>query len=731
MAKDRPIVRNRRWFGIVAGAAALLSITVVLGITLGFLTRAQFAEVEDSWIDYAGVAEQKGILISEIRGRLGYGGIIHNFKNYVLRQDDAYREATESELLEFHQLVSAYRSLPLDAGEAEALNSLVDTVQQYEQMLRVAVEAAQRGERPQDTDRLVRIDDRDALVALVRLESNWRAVQEQSGARIATAVKSGRNLIWIGFFSIFALVVAASVIGALVFLLVRGLRDGVADLATELDERKRLERSENRLATAVEQSPATILITDTNARIQYANSKFEDLSGWTLPEIVGKTPSFLQSGNTDPDTYQRIRSNLEAGQPWQGTFRNQRKDGSSYWADTMILPLLDQDGVVRNFIGIGEDITEKRQAREQVVRAQKLEAVGQLAGGVAHDFNNILTTIVGSSHLAALDAPEGSELAGEIEQIAIAARRAKSIVNELLTFARREPGESRPVNLVAIVEEVTGLLKASLPPTVTIEIDCPKAYMVVGDPTHLHQIIMNLCRNAAEAMAGERGTIRVSVASTGKGRAVLEVADNGPGMTEDIRKHLFEPFFTTKPLGKGSGLGLAVVFGLVDEMNGTIIVESEPGEGAVFRIELPETQQSAEELEAVAQALPRGNERVILIDDEAEVAGTLRRILTRLGYQVQAFTGPKLALERFRKGPGDFDLVVSDMVMPDLNGEELANEFRKIRPRIPVLFCSAYKPENLEISGPSPVILAKPVEPLALAGAARQLLDDACTFSSS
>ncbi|MEP1933457.1 MAG: hypothetical protein ABJJ37_19465, partial [Roseibium sp.] len=162
MAKDRPIVRNRRWFGIVAGAAALLSITVVLGITLGFLTRAQFAEVEDSWIDYAGVAEQKGILISEIRGRLGYGGIIHNFKNYVLRQDDAYREATESELLEFHQLVSAYRSLPLDAGEAEALNSLVDTVQQYEQMLRVAVEAAQRGERPQDTDRLVRIDDRDA-----------------------------------------------------------------------------------------------------------------------------------------------------------------------------------------------------------------------------------------------------------------------------------------------------------------------------------------------------------------------------------------------------------------------------------------------------------------------------------------------------------------------------------------------------------------------------------------
>ncbi len=731
MALETPTVRTRRWLGIVVGAAALLLVTVVLGLTLGFLTRAQFAEVEESWVDYAGAAERKGVLISEIRGHLGYGGIIHNFKNYVLRQEDVYREATERELAAFHRLVAEYRALPVDAGEAAALNSLVETIGQYESMLPVAIQAAQRAERPEDTDELVRIDDRDALVALERLEDNWLKVQQISGARIATAVESGRTLIWIGFLSIFALVVAASVIGLLVLLLVRDLRSAVGELATELDERKRLERSENRLATAVQQSPATILITDTNARIQYANSKFEELSGWTLKEILGKTPSFLQSGNTDPETYQEIRTSLQAGEPWQGTFRNKRKDGSSYWADTMILPLLDSDGVVQNFIGIGEDITEKRQAREQVVRAQKLEAVGQLAGGVAHDFNNILTTIVGASHLAAMDAPEGSELAGEIEQIAIAARRAKSIVNELLTFARREPGESRPVDLVAVVNEVAGLLKASLPPTVTIEVDCPKGISVVGDPTHLHQIIMNLCRNAAEAMAGEEGTIRVAAKASGGGRVILEVVDDGPGMTDDIRQHLFEPFFTTKPLGKGSGLGLAVVFGLVEEMNGTIIVDSEPGEGATFRIYLPEAQYSSEEISAGAQALPRGNERIILIDDEAEVAGTLRRILARLGYQVQAFTGPKAALDRFRKSPGDFDIVVSDMVMPDLNGEELANEFRKMRPQIPVLFCSAYKPENLNISGPSPTVLAKPVEPLALAIAVRQLIDDPNALTSS
>ena len=731
MSQDQPIARARRWIGIVAGAAGLLLATVVLGVTLGVLTRAQFAEVEGSWVDYAGVAEQKGILISELRGHLGYGGIIHNFKNYVLRQDEAYLKATETELAEFHRLVEEYRSLPLESEESNALNSLVETIRRYEQMLSVAIAAAQRGARPEETDDLVRVDDRDALIALARLEANWRAVQERSGARIAAAVESGRNLIWIGFLSIFALVISASVIALLVFLLVRDLRAAVRDLATELNERRRLQRSENRLATAVEQSPATILITDTDARIQYANSKFEELSGWSLPDILGKTPSFLQSGNTDPETYGEIRATLAAGRTWQGTFRNLRKDGSSYWVDTMILPLLDQDGAVQNFIGIGEDITERRRAREQVVRAQKLEAVGQLAGGVAHDFNNILTTIVGASHLAALDAPEGSELAGEIEQIGIAARRAKSIVNELLTFARREPGESRPVDLVAVVDEVTGLLKASLPPTVSIKVECPGPVSVIGDQTHLNQIVMNLCRNAAEAIAGENGTIRISARNSGGDRVDLVVEDDGPGMSEDIRKHLFEPFFTTKPLGKGSGLGLAVVFGLVEEMRGSIEVESEPGGGARFTINLPAASQSAAEATSDRQFLPRGTERIILVDDEAEVAGTLISFLFRLCYQVQAFTGPKVALERFRTSPGDFDILVSDMVMPDLNGVDLANEIRTIRPQIPVLFCSAYKPENLGIIGPAPEVLAKPVEPLALANAVRSLLDNAAASASA
>lgn len=725
MPGNKSIGRSRRWIGIVAGAAAILSITVALGVTLGWLTRAQFAEVEESWNDYAGIAEQKGILISEIRDHLGYGGIIHNFKNYVLRQEEAYREATEQELSEFHRLISNYRALPFGAEEEAAINSLVATIQQYENMLAVALAATARGASPEETDALVRVDDRAAVDALARLEANWRAVQQESGARIAQAVASGRSLIWIGFLSIIALVIAASVIGGLVYLLVRGLREAIGDLATELSERRRLERSEKRLATAVEQSPATILITDTNARIQYANTKFEKLSGWTLSEILGKTPSFLQSGNTDPETHADIKSSLESGKSWQGTFRNLKKDGSSYWADTTILPLLDPDGVVQNFIGIGEDITEKRQAREQVVRAQKLEAVGQLAGGVAHDFNNILTTIVGASHLAAMDAPEGSEIAGEIEQIAIAARRAKSIVNELLTFARREPGENRPVDLSSIVDEVVGLLRASLPPTVSISSACPRKMTVMGDPTHLHQIVMNLCRNAAEAMAGAAGTFSVSVSSVGNDRIELSVSDDGPGMTEEIREHLFEPFFTTKPIGKGSGLGLAVVFGLVDDMAGTITVESEPGSGSTFRINLPATDEDAAEAASKAEPLPRGTERIILIDDEAEVAGTLQRVLSRLGYQVQAFTRPKVALDSFRKSSGKFDLVVSDMVMPDMNGEELVNEFRRIRPQIPVLFCSAYKPEKIDIAGPPPDLLTKPVEPATLSKSVRELIDKA------
>ncbi|MEM7613652.1 MAG: ATP-binding protein [Pseudomonadota bacterium] len=719
---------------IAMAAFVLLVVTVVLGATLGWQTRDQFREVEAAWRDYAGGAERKGILISELRGHLGYGGIIHNFKNYVLRRDPRYLTETQTRLAQYKTVMTAFDALSLTEAEARALATISATVDAYEANLETSIRAAERGLRADEIDQLVRIDDTAALRALGELEASWQAAQQASTARLVAAVAEGKNLIWIGFLSLTALVLVALTIGTLLYMLIHGLRRAVRQLARELAERQRLERSEGRLATAVEQSPTTILITDTAAKIQYVNAKFEALTGWSREEVLGQTPAFLQSGDTADATYHEIRNALAAGDSWHGVFRNRKKDGSSYWSETTILPLIGPDGAPQNFIGIGEDITEKRKTRDQVVRAQKLEAVGQLAGGVAHDFNNILTTIVGATHLATLDAQEGSDLAAELGQIDIAARRAQNLVQELLTFARREPGQAKPVVVQDIIGEVTHLLRASVPPSVTIiaeETDAPLS--VMGDPTHLHQILMNLCRNAAEALGGRSGTIRVALAECAAplgskpwndGWVRLDVSDDGPGMSNETASRLFEPFFTTKPIGKGSGLGLSVVYGLVEEMGGQVTVESAPGEGATFSVFMPATQTTRTTTEAPeAPPLPRGTERLILIDDEAEVAGIFRRLLLRLGYRVEAFTSPIVALERFRADPDRYDLVIADMVMPELSGEDLISRFRDLRPKIPVIFVTGYKPRQIVLAGPKPDLLDKPVDPARLARHVRAYLD--------
>ena len=715
-------------------AALLLSVSVLLGVTLGASTQSQFTEVEDSWADYSGGAERKGELISALRGFLGYGGIIHNFKNYVLRQDEVYFTETQRQLTQFHTIVDAFQGLDLTDREANALQTISATVLAYEQNLTVAQRAIEEELGSGAIDRRVRIDDSEALAALSALEAEWRRNQERSTARIFAAVAEGNTLIWIGYWSILALLLAALSIGALVYLLIRDLRLAVTRLQSELHARRRLQQSQERLATIVEQSPTTIVMTDTDARIQYVNETFERLTGWSRADVMGQTPAFLQSGETKADTYTDIRKALEHGKTWHGVFRNRRKDGSSYWAETTLLPLTDQDGRVQNFVGIGEDVTETRRAREHVVRAQKLEAVGQLAGGVAHDFNNILTTIVGASHLAAMDAPDGSDLANEVRQIDIAARRAQHLVRELLTFARREPAEPKAIILKDIVEEVVILLRASIPPTVTLDIVTSEANLaVLADETHLHQITMNLCRNAAEALSGKPGQISIEIekratppeaATPAPHWVLLRVSDNGPGMSAQTQEHLFEPFFTTKPLGKGSGLGLAVVLGLIEDMGGSIEVESTLGYGTTFEVMLPGIDATPDQQAAIQEPLPRGNERLLLVDDETEVAGAFRRQLMRLGYRVDAFTAPLQALERFRVDPMSYDLVISDMVMPDLNGQELAESIRALRPDIPVIFCSAYRPEDIVLTGDAPRLLHKPVDPGHFARQVRTALDE-------
>lgn len=725
----------RRPYVIGLGATVLLVLTVLTGLYLGAKTQERFRNIAGSWSAFSEQADMKGVWISEIRGHLGFGGIIHDFKNYVLRKDDSYVQAVKHRLVDFYRVVDRYLENASSHSERADLRAIRATVADYESKIPIAEQAAREAWAVPETDRLVRVDDRAAIAALGALEAIWQQNRGQTTTEIVRAVDEGEALINLGFRFLFGLAIVALALFALYYLLVSELQTAVHRLSSELVERLRAEASAKKLQRAVEQSPATILITDTAGHIEYVNRRFEEVTGYSRDEVIGRTPKFLQSGDTEPEQYAKLKAMLASGQDWRGVFRNRKKDGSAYWAETALLPLTDETGAISNFIGIGEDITERRRAREQVIKAQKMEAVGLLAGGIAHDFNNVLTTILGAAHLAALDAPANSDLAHEIAQIEIAARRARALVQQLLTFARRQPGEPRNVNLHHEIAEVVRLVRASIPATIQFDLALgERPAWVRADPTQLHQVLMNLCRNAAEAVPSETGIIRIALESgAGPNPAIalgthvgdwvrMTVSDNGPGVPDAIAKRIFDPFFTTKPIGKGTGLGLTMVSTLVEDMKGCVQLISRPGEGACFEIVLP--QVAAGEVASTDQPeLPRGTEHILLVDDEADVVATVRRVLMRLGYRVAAYTEPRTALTAFTEAPDRFDIVVTDLVMPDMTGEALARSIWEVRPNCPILLCTAYRPNQLmRAEDATFAVIDKPTEVSELSRKIRRLL---------
>ena len=714
---------ERKTSAAVLAAGLVLVTIVVTGLCLGVQTRRQFIEISDGWSGFAEEADRKGAIISAIRGHLGYGGIIHTFKNYVLRQDDVYLGQLLHQLERFDEATEDYLELPILEPERAAVLAIVDTMNVYRGKIDTAIAAAEAGWTAEQTDALVRVDDTSAIAGLRDLEAIWQAKRTEQSERLIGAVERGRGLIGVGFAAMALLVLASLALAVAFWTILKQMRDTMGQLSEELVAREKLERREQRLAEAVEQSPATIMITDTSGHIEYVNRHFEELSGWTREQIIGDTPQFLQSGDTDSVEYQTMRHLLNEGKPWRGVLHNLKKDGGSYWIECTILPLRGADGTAHSYLGIGEDITERLQAREQMVRAQKIEAVGLLAGGIAHDFSSVLTSILGSAHLAALDAPVGSDLSGEIEQIEIGARRAQMLVQQLLGFARRKSGNPVPTEVRESVRQALRLVQAATVPTIRfVFAEEGEPVWVEADPTHLHQIVMNLCGNAAEAIGGRPGCVDVSLEHE-VGHVLLRVRDDGPGMSDDVKRRVFDAFFTTKPLGKGTGLGLAVVHGLVTDMGGTILVESAPGEGACFTVRLPTCAAPATLDGRAAEALPYGTERLLIVDDEPEIASTLRRSLTRLGYHVEAFSSSQAALRSFKTDPDRFDAVITDVVMPDLNGAELAGLLREQRSTLPLIFLTGFAPRIEPVQGPKPLVIAKPIDPVTLARRLREHLD--------
>ena len=492
----------------------------------------------------------------------------------------------------------------------------------------------------------------------------------------------------------------------------------ISAVVTDITERSRRVQAKMRtLLRAIEQNPASIEITDRMGNIEYVNPRFEQVTGYTMAEVVGRNPRFLKSGQTPAATYVDLWKAISEGGEWRGELCNRSKSGALFWEFVAISAIKDESGQIDHYVAVKEDITERRQIEARLRESQKMEALGILAGGVAHDFNNALAIITGNVELARQDVGPEHPALESLEEIAKASRRSKDLVQQILAFSRRQTLERKPTSLSMVVLESARLLRASIPAKVNIKVDCkPDTPVVLAAVTPIKQMLLNLCNNAAHAVEGQErpGVIEVRLEACAvdeargdlhPGRyACLTVRDNGSGMDEAVRSHLFEPFFTTKPAGQGTGLGLSVVHGITQAHGASIEVDSTAGEGTTFRIYFPAVEVPVlDVLVPTPSTTPvQGKgKHILFVDDEQGLVFLMKRLLTRQGFLFSGYDDPREALAAVRADPDQFDLVVTDYNMPHISGLELAQAVKAIRPGLPVILASGYITEELRAKAPA------------------------------
>lgn len=481
------------------------------------------------------------------------------------------------------------------------------------------------------------------------------------------------------------------------------------------EELARAVADNSRLVAAIEQGWDAVVITDTDANIEYVNSTFERVTGYSREELIGKNPRILQSGKQHPGFYREMWDRLANGLPFFGRMVNKRKDGQLFVEDAAISPVKNAEGKIVNYVGVKRDITERLKMEEQLAHSQKMETVGRLAGGVAHDFNNMLSVILGNAELLKENLPPDSPLHEEVNAIIGAGRRSSDITRQLLAFARRQLIQPKVIDLNEAVEGCLKLLRRLIGENIDLvwRPDGGPCFIKI-DPVQVDQILTNLCVNARDAIQ-DVGMITIETSRTVCSSAVcslhegctpgeyvvLAVADNGPGMTPEVIAHAFEPFFSTKAIGEGTGLGLATVHGIVTQNNGFIVAESPPGSGAVFRIHLP-AQASPEDLPAMSSPGPDpvgSGQTVMIVEDETLLLKLGSTMLRSLGYHVIAAEGPEVALEILKNESTKIDLLLTDVVMSGMNGRELATRVRTLHPGVRVLFMSGYTEDAIVSRG--------------------------------
>jgi PAS domain S-box-containing protein len=523
--------------------------------------------------------------------------------------------------------------------------------------------------------------------------------------------------------------------------------------ARNITERKSAEaallESEGKYRTILDSIEEGYFEVDLRGNFTFFNGSACRIIGYPRSEIMGMNNKQYMDEKNANKVFQVFNHVYATGKPTKGfDWKIIRKNGTLCHVDASVSLVKDGEENRIGFRGMVRDVTEhkrslaeKKKLEAQLQQAQKMESIGTLAGGIAHDFNNILSAILGYAELSLMDVSDDSQLKDNLNEILKGSNRAKDLVKQILAFSRQNGQEKKPIQIDPIVREVLKMLRASLPTTVEIRQHIVKDVGIVkADPTQIHQVLMNLCTNASHAMSESGGILEVRLANVEvddpavtlnsdilPGKFLkLTVNDTGCGMPHDVLERIFDPYFTTKEKGLGTGLGLAVVHGILKSYGGTITVESKPGEGSSFNVFIPRIEKEVTAEPVSSEELPTGSERILFVDDEQALVNLGKQMLEKLGYEAVIRTSSVEALELFKTQPEKFDMVITDMTMPNLTGEKLARELINARPDIPIILCTGYS-ENITETKAKKIgikeLILKPVVMQDIARTIRRVLD--------
>lgn len=487
----------------------------------------------------------------------------------------------------------------------------------------------------------------------------------------------------------------------------------ISDITNRIETEERLQV----LSRAIEQSPVSIVITDTEGSIEYVNPKFTETSGYTYKEAIGQNTRILKSLESRPDEYRTLWKTITAGNEWRGVFHNRKKNGDPYWESASVSPIRNLDGEITHYLSVKEDITDQLETERQLAHALKLEATGQLTSGIAHDFNNLLTIISGNLQLIMEDDGDikEEELRDILTDVLSAAQDGEELIHRLLLLLRKNRPEASHVEINAIISDLRRVLARMLGEDINVIIELDdQVHTVFADPNQLESALLNLAVNARDAMPdGGRFCIETSCFSVepgshddGKLKAgryyVITVRDSGVGIEEEVLEHVIEPFFTTKPEGKGSGLGLSMVYNFIEQVGGNLNIDSSPGSGTSVTMYLPESipgvneEQPSEQMESI----PRGLETILVVEDNSRVRRFAVRTLENLGYNVLETDNSDRAMEIITAGENTIDLLFSDIVIPgEKDGHELAKWSRVRNPGFKILLTTGIREELCDERG--------------------------------